>query len=71
MTDKFQHLFNKLIEENDMGNVSSPGGSFGPTNNLVTDPDVRTAMAVTGGGTKKKKKKPLIFKRKFPPTKGL
>ena len=67
---KFQPLVNKILENM---NVAGVPGAFGNTGNLMTDPDVKTAMAITGGGVKrsKKKKAPKVFKRTFPKTGGL
>lgn len=67
MLNKFQQLVNKLLLDNMniVGDVLMSGGEA--TGNVVTDPNIKVAMAISGGGLKnkkrKRKKKKHIFRR--------
>ena len=54
MFNKFQLLVNNILENmNSVGDTLMSGGEA--TGNVVTDPDVKMAMAIAGTPKKKKK----------------
>lgn len=66
MSLNIQQLIQSIVENNTAG----PGGAFGPTNALTTDPDVKTAMAIAMPNKKikkgKKKNKIPLIRRTLP-----
>ena len=61
MFTKYQTLISTILDNmNVVGDVLMSGGKA--EGNVLTDPDIKTAMSITGGTSPKKKKK----KKKFP-----
>jgi hypothetical protein len=64
MFNNFQHAINNILENmNSVGDVFMSGSEA--TGNIVTDPDIKTAMSIAGSNIKKKKKKKNIIRRKL------
>lgn len=62
MFNNFQRLVNNILENmNSVGDALMSGGEA--TGNVVTDPNVKMAMAISGSPKKKKKKKIKIIRR--------
>jgi len=71
--NKFQQLVQKLLNENEAGNMAGSGGVFGVAtdfNNVDTKYLMSTALPndekPQKANKKKKKKKPLIIRRTLP-----